>query len=40
MDERICDGMYFANSMRRMKALLNNLELLEERLDAIIEDEE
>jgi hypothetical protein len=40
MDERICDGMYFSNSLKVMQKLLANPEILEERLEAIVEDQE
>jgi len=38
IDERICDGLYLANSLTLLKRLLRNPTLLEETLDAIVED--
>ena len=38
MDERICDGLYFARSLKMMKKYLRHPELLEEKLDAKVED--
>lgn len=38
MDERFCDGLYFARSFRMMKKFLHNPALLEEKLEAKIED--
>ncbi|NMA95792.1 MAG: 2-oxoglutarate dehydrogenase [Clostridiales bacterium] len=38
MDERICDGLYFSNSMKLMNKYLNNLYLLEEGLEEVVED--
>lgn len=38
MDERFCDGLYFARSFRTMKKYFQNPTLLEERLEAKIED--
>lgn len=38
MDERICDGLYFARSLKMMKKFLRHPEQLEERLDARVED--
>ena len=38
MDERFCDGLYFARSFRIMKKYFQNPALLEERLEAKIED--
>ena len=36
--ERICDGLYLANSLTLLKRMLRNPALLEEPLDAIVED--
>lgn len=38
MDERICDGLYFARALKMMKKFLRHPELLEEKLDAKVED--
>ncbi|MBP0963324.1 MAG: 2-oxo acid dehydrogenase subunit E2 [Oscillospiraceae bacterium] len=38
IDERICDGLYLANSLTLLKRLLRNPALLEEPLDEIVED--
>jgi len=38
IDERICDGLYLANSLTLLKRMLRNPALLEEPLDAIVED--
>ncbi len=38
MDERICDGMYFSNSMKLLLRLMAEPALLEDSLDAIMED--
>lgn len=38
MDERFCDGLYFARSFRMMKKYLHNPALLEEKLEAKMED--
>ena len=40
IDERICDGLYLANSLTLLKRLLRNPALLEEPLDQIVEDME
>lgn len=37
-DERICDGLYYARSMRLFRRLLENPAQLEERLDKVEED--
>ena len=37
-DERFCDGLYFALSLRQMRKLMRNPKLLEERLDKKVED--
>lgn len=37
-DERFCDGLYFANSLRLMRKLMRNPYLLEEKLDKKVED--
>ena len=38
LDERICDGLYFSNSLKLVKKYLANLYLLEEGLSEIVED--
>lgn len=38
VDERICDGLYNSNTLREFKRLMENPTLLEERLEAIVED--
>ena len=38
MDERICDGLYFARSLKMLKKLLRHPEQMEERLEAKVED--
>jgi len=38
VDERICDGLYNSNSLKEFKRLMENPSLLEERLEAIVED--
>ena len=38
-DERFCDGLYFARSLRAMRKLIRRPELLEERLEKKVEDE-
>lgn len=38
LDERICDGLYFSNSVKLMNRYFNNPYLLEEKLDEIVED--
>ena len=38
IDERICDGLYLANSLTLLKRLLRNPTLLEQPLEAIVED--
>ena len=37
-DERFCDGLYFARSLRMLKRYLKNPSLLEEPLDKKVED--
>ena len=37
-DERFCDGLYFARSLKLLKKFLKNPALLEERLEAKVED--
>lgn len=37
-DERICDGLYYARSMRLFRRVLENPEVLEERLEVVEED--
>lgn len=37
-DERFCDGLYFAKSLRIMRKLIRHPELLEERLEKKVED--
>ena len=37
-DERFCDGLYFALSLRQMRKLMRNPKLLEERLEKKVED--
>jgi len=39
-DERFCDGLYFALSLRMLRKFMKNPKLLEEPLDAKVEDEE
>lgn len=38
IDERICDGLYLANSLTQLKRILRNPTLLEEPLEASVED--
>lgn len=38
IDERICDGLYLANSLTLLKRMLRNPALLEQPLEAIVED--
>lgn len=38
LDERICDGLYFANSLKLVKKYLEDPYLLETRLEQIVED--
>lgn len=38
IDERICDGLYLANSLTLLKRMLRNPALLEAPLEAIVED--
>ena len=38
IDERICDGLYLANSLTLLKRMMRNPALLEEPLDSIVED--
>ena len=38
IDERICDGLYFANSIKLVNKYLANPYLLEEGLEEIVED--
>ena len=40
MDERFCDGLYFARSLRQLRKLLRNPRILEKPLEAKIEDDE
>jgi len=40
VDERICDGLYFANSLKLMKKYLENPYLLESNLEQIVQDVE
>ena len=40
LDERLCDGLYFANTLKLAKKYLEDLTLLETPLDAIVEDVE
>ena len=37
-DERFCDGLYFANSLRLMRKLMRNPKVLEKLLDKKVED--
>lgn len=37
-DERFCDGFYYANSLRMLKRIMENLNVLTEKLDKKIED--
>jgi len=37
-DERICDGLYFARSLKMLKKFLNNPARMEERLESKVED--
>lgn len=39
-DERFCDGLYFARSMKMMRKFINDPKLMEDALDKKIEDEE
>lgn len=38
LDERLCDGLYFANTFKLAKKYLEDLSLLEAPLEAIVED--
>lgn len=38
MDERFCDGLYFARALKLLKKYLRHPELLEENIDGIVED--
>lgn len=38
MDERFCDGFYFANSLRYLKRIIDNLDVLNQPLENIVED--
>lgn len=40
VDERICDGLYFANSLKLMKKYLENPYLLEANLEEVVQDVE
>jgi len=40
IDERICDGLYFANSLKLMKKYLENPYLLEANLEEVVQDVE
>ena len=37
-DERFCDGLYFALSLRQLRKFMKNPKLLEEPLEAKVED--
>ena len=37
-DERICDGFYFATTLKHMKKLLSHPERLDEPLDEVVHD--
>jgi pyruvate/2-oxoglutarate dehydrogenase complex dihydrolipoamide acyltransferase (E2) component len=37
-DERICDGLYYARSMRLLRRILENPVVLEERLEVVERD--
>ena len=37
-DERICDGLYYARSMRLFRRILENPAVLEERLEVVEKD--
>ena len=37
-DERVCDGMYFSNTLRLFDEIVRNLPILEERLESKTED--
>ena len=37
-DERFCDGLYFSNSLRLLKRIYENPNVLKEELDHIVED--
>lgn len=39
-DERFCDGLYFANSLRMMRKFMKNPAVLEQPLDAVVQDVE
>ena len=39
-DERFCDGLYFARSLKMMKKFMNEPQLLEEPLDKKVEDDD
>ena len=39
-DERFCDGLYFANSLRLLRRIMKNPKVLEEPLDKKVEDVE
>lgn len=40
VDERICDGLYLGNSFRRARKIIENPEILEQKLDKRVLDEE
>ena len=40
MDERFCDGLYFARSLRQLRKLLRNPKTMEKPLEAKVEDDE
>jgi hypothetical protein len=37
-DERFCDGLYFGNSLRLLKRIYENPNVLKEGLEHIVED--
>jgi len=40
IDERICDGLYFANSLKLVRKYIDNPYLLEEKLEEVVQDVE
>jgi len=39
VDERICDGLYYGNSLREFKKYMEDPKVLEQRIDHKIEDQ-
>ena len=40
MDERFCDGLYYARSLRLLRKILKNPKTMEKPLEAKVEDDE